>query len=162
MSWTSNTCRRVPIYLLLAILCGTLAVSARTDKPWCVDDPYENPREDTCNPVRYIPQLWGAILSLTLYFVASILLTVQFWRYGGKYFLCLVIGGYCEGIGLTMRIPFRNDPHNTAIYIVQYLFIVLSVSLSCVSCLSILTSADRFFARYDYSHVHSSQLIISC
>ena len=84
---------------------------------------------------------------------------LEFFRYGGKYFLCLVIGCYCEspssllqticpaavpqsnelvlilllrgvgyGIGLCMRIPFRSDPHNTTIYIVQYLFIVLSVS----------------------------------
>ena len=32
------------------------------------------------------------------------------------------------GVGLVMRIPFRQDPHNKAVYIVQYLFLVLSVS----------------------------------
>lgn len=27
-----------------------------------------------------------------------------------------------------MRIPFRSNPHNSGIYIVEYLFVVLSVS----------------------------------
>ncbi|KAJ9122449.1 hypothetical protein QFC22_001874 [Naganishia vaughanmartiniae] len=31
-----------------------------------------------------------------------------------------------EGLGLTMRIPFRSNPHSTGIYIVEYLFVVLS------------------------------------
>lgn len=45
--------------------------------------------------------------------------------------MAMVIGDFLRtgyGIGLCMRIPFRSDPHNTTIYIVQYLFIVLSVS----------------------------------
>lgn len=46
-------------------------------------------------------------------------------RYGAKYMLCLVIGAYCEAFGLAMRIPFRNSPHSTGIYIVEYLFVVL-------------------------------------
>jgi hypothetical protein len=42
--------------------------------------------------------------------------------------LILFLRAVGYGIGLCMRIPFRSDPHNTTIYIVQYLFIVLSVS----------------------------------
>ena len=42
--------------------------------------------------------------------------------------LCLVIGAYCEGIGIVLRLAFRNNPHSQAIYILQYLFVVLSVS----------------------------------
>jgi hypothetical protein len=44
--------------------------------------------------------------------------------------LCLVIGTYCEAIGLVLRVVLRNNPHSTGLYIVQYLFVVLSVSLS--------------------------------
>ena len=33
------------------------------------------------------------------------------------------------GVGLVMRIPFRQNPHSKGVYIVQYLFLVLSVSL---------------------------------
>ncbi|KAH8088115.1 integral to membrane protein [Filobasidium floriforme] len=108
----------------LLLLLGANAVNAQ--RSYCAEDPFANPSEDRCNPLRYIPVIWGAITALVLYFIVAILLTVQFFRYGGKYFLCLVIGCYCYGIGLCMRIPFRSDPHNTTIYIVQYLFIVLS------------------------------------
>ena len=30
-----------------------------------------------CNPLRYIPVLWGAITALVLYFIVAILLTVR-------------------------------------------------------------------------------------
>jgi hypothetical protein len=30
-----------------------------------------------CNPLRYIPVLWAAVLSLSLYFLVSILLTIR-------------------------------------------------------------------------------------
>ncbi|GHJ87333.1 hypothetical protein NliqN6_3735 [Naganishia liquefaciens] len=109
------------------VLFGAVgAHAARRNRAYCPEDPFLDPENDQCNPLRYIPVLWGAILALTLYFLVSILLTIQFFRHGGKYFLCLVIGAYCEGIGLTMRIPFRSNPHSTGIYIVEYLFVVLS------------------------------------
>lgn len=42
--------------------------------------------------------------------------------------LCLIIGAYCEGLGLCFRLMVRNDVHSTGKYIVMYLFVVLSVS----------------------------------
>lgn len=34
-----------------------------------------------CNPLRYIPVLWAAILSLSLYFLVAILLTIRTFPY---------------------------------------------------------------------------------
>ena len=42
--------------------------------------------------------------------------------------LCLIIGAYCEGLGLCFRLMVRSDVHSTGKYIVMYLFVVLSVS----------------------------------
>ena len=42
--------------------------------------------------------------------------------------LCLIIGAYCEGLGLCFRLMTRNDVHSSGKYIVMYLFVVLSVS----------------------------------
>lgn len=106
--------------VLLGLLQGVAGQS------YCGSDPYGDPQADVCNPLRYIPRLWAAILALSLYFIVAILLTIQLYRHGGKFFLCLVIGAYCEGFGLAMRIPFRTSPHSRGIYIVQYLFVVLS------------------------------------
>ena len=52
------------------------------------------------------------------------------------------------GVGLVMRIPFRQNPHSKGVYIVQYLFLVLSVSLSRG-----LIYIDQERARTDHSHV---------
>lgn len=43
-----------------------------------------------------------------------------------KYFLVLVIGTYCEAIGLALRIAFRNDVHSLGGYIAMYMFVILS------------------------------------
>ena len=48
------------------------------------------------------------------------------YRHRANYMLCLVIGAYFEGLGLALRLPFRNNPHSNGLYIVQYLFVVLS------------------------------------
>ncbi len=56
-------------------------------------------------------------------------------QYGGKYFLCLVIGAWCEALGLILRIPLRSNIHSTGIYIVMYLFVVLSVSQTSIRSL---------------------------
>ena len=49
------------------------------------------------------------------------------WRHRANYMLCLVIGTYCEGVGLVLRVVLRDQPHSTGLYIAQYLFVVLSV-----------------------------------
>lgn len=38
----------------------------------------------------------------------------------------LVIGTYCEAIGLALRISFRNDVHSLGGYIAMYMFVILS------------------------------------
>lgn len=42
--------------------------------------------------------------------------------------MVLVIGAWCEGIGLALRLGVRQNLHSTGLYIAQYLFVVLSVS----------------------------------
>ncbi|KAK4686239.1 hypothetical protein P7C73_g3894, partial [Tremellales sp. Uapishka_1] len=52
----------------------------------------------------------------------------KFARYRAKYMLALVIGAWCEAIGLVLRIPLRTNVQSNGLYIVMYLFVVLSVS----------------------------------
>jgi hypothetical protein len=56
--------------------------------------------------------------------------------------LCLIIGAYCEALGLCFRLMVRTDVHSTGKYIVMYLFVVLSVSMTLSlfgRCLSSVT-----------------------
>jgi hypothetical protein len=41
--------------------------------------------------------------------------------------MVMVIGAWCEGIGLALRLGVRQNLHSTGLYIAQYLFVVLSV-----------------------------------
>ncbi|KAK1926730.1 putative integral to membrane protein [Papiliotrema laurentii] len=120
MAWRQSIQRSL---LALAVLAAT--VSARQAKT-CPDPNVVDPANDTCNPLRYIPNLALNVLAAVLYFITAILLTWQHWRFRANYMLCLVIGTYCEAIGLVLRVVLRKNPHSTGLYIVQYLFVVLS------------------------------------
>ena len=93
----------------------------------------------SCNPLRYVPNEAINALAAALYFIVAIALTysefrsltscsrIVNYRWRANYMLCLVIGAYCEGLGLAMRLALRNNLHSQGIYIVMYLFVVLSV-----------------------------------
>ncbi|CAD6568828.1 MAG: hypothetical protein TREMPRED_004789 [Tremellales sp. Tagirdzhanova-0007] len=112
--------------LVIAGLTLALSVSAGTPPSDCPSDPYADPANDTCNPVRYIPNKAVNIVAAVLYFIVAIVLTWQNYRHRANYMLCLVIGAYCEGLGIVFRLIFRTNPHSTGIYILEYLFVVLS------------------------------------
>jgi hypothetical protein len=80
-----------------------------------------------------------------LYFIVAIILTIcESALFGTRlkltvigavkrranWFMVLVIGAWCEGIGLALRLGVRQNLHSTGLYIAQYLFVVLSVSHS--------------------------------
>lgn len=47
-------------------------------------------------------------------------------KYGAKWMLCVVIGGYCFAVGIGTRFGLTRNPHSQGIYIAEYLFVVLS------------------------------------
>ncbi|WVQ85253.1 hypothetical protein IAT38_007418 [Cryptococcus sp. DSM 104549] len=114
-----------PWRTLLALALLAVAVQARDDAD-CPDDPYADPSTDICNPLRYIPNKAINIAAAVLYFAVAAVLTFHSFRRKANWFMCLVIGAWCEGIGLVLRVAFRNNPHSSGLYIVCYLFVVLS------------------------------------
>ncbi|OWT36398.1 integral membrane protein [Cryptococcus neoformans] len=110
---------------LIAFSLLSTSVFAKSDRI-CPEDPYASPSTDMCNPMRYIPNKGINIAAAVLYFLVAAILTFHSFRQKANYFLALVIGAWCEGIGLALRIAFRTNPHSTGLYIVCYLFVVLS------------------------------------
>ncbi|WVQ62090.1 uncharacterized protein L199_000226 [Kwoniella botswanensis] len=111
---------------VMATLTLLSAVYARSKDIDCPDDPFASPATDICNPLRYIPNKSINIAAAVLYFVVAAILTFHSFRQKANYFLCLVIGAWFEGLGLVLRVAFRKNPHSTGLYIVCYLFVVLS------------------------------------
>ncbi|KAK8866017.1 hypothetical protein IAR55_001168 [Kwoniella newhampshirensis] len=100
--------------------------SAASYDPDCAQDPYADPSHDQCNPLRYIPNKPLNIVAAVLYFLVAMILTYRLFRQRANWFMCLVIGAWFEGLGLVLRVAFRSNPHSTGLYIVCYLFVVLS------------------------------------
>ncbi|ADV20937.1 integral membrane protein [Cryptococcus gattii Ru294] len=112
-----------PGFIAFSLL--STSVFARSDNG-CPEDPYASPSTDMCNPMRYIPNKGINIAAAILYFLVAAILTFHAFRQKANYFLALVIGAWCEGIGMALRIAFRTNPHSSGLYIVCYLFVVLS------------------------------------
>ncbi|EIW72485.1 hypothetical protein TREMEDRAFT_41775 [Tremella mesenterica DSM 1558] len=98
---------------------------ARDDDYIC-PDPFLDPSTDLCNPLRYIPSKTYNMIALELYFFVATLLAWRAWKWPARYMLCLVIGCFCQGIGLLLRVLLRINPHNIGLFIVMDCFVVLS------------------------------------
>jgi hypothetical protein len=94
-------------------------------------NPFIDPKHDLYNPLRYIPSNVLTAIAVALYLLTSIALTFCMWKWGAKWMLCMVIGGYSEfsslfpcrrGIdprssiamtmGLAMRFGLAKNPHS--------------------------------------------------
>ncbi|WVF70535.1 hypothetical protein IAT40_005326 [Kwoniella sp. CBS 6097] len=89
-------------------------------------NPFEDPKNDVCNPYRYIPHKVGNVTGTVLFFISSALLTGCYIHRPIKWFLVLVIGAWTYAIGMALRFGMRHDPQNLDFIIASSLLVVLS------------------------------------
>ncbi|ODN84437.1 hypothetical protein L202_00387 [Cryptococcus amylolentus CBS 6039] len=109
--------------LITTIILSSQAVYAADDRN-CPDQ-WEDPANDICNPLRYIPNKALNCLAAALYFIVAGILTFWAVRRKANYFLCLPISCWFEGVGFVLRVVFRQDVHQLTVYIVANLFVIL-------------------------------------
>ncbi|KAB5592102.1 Protein RTA1 [Ceratobasidium theobromae] len=114
-----------PLVLLGLLVWIGNAVAARPGLP-PPGDPFVDPRNDPYNPMRYIPSNVLTGVSFALYVITATALGLCMRKWGARWMLCLVVGCYTFSIGLALRFGLAKNPHSKAIYIVEYLFVVLS------------------------------------
>ncbi|KAF8312247.1 RTA1-domain-containing protein [Clavulina sp. PMI_390] len=104
-----------------------LVADAKHDVP-PTTNPFADPKHDLNNPLRYIPSNVLTGISVSLYFIISctMLWLLNKSRWSARYMLCVIIGGFCMAFGLAMRFALAKKPDNSGIYIVEYMFVVLS------------------------------------
>ncbi|CAK5262982.1 unnamed protein product [Mycena citricolor] len=80
-------------------------------------DPFLDPKHDVFNPLRYIASnvLTGIAFETGLVY-----------KRGARFMLSMVIGCYTFAIGFGTRFGLHSNPEGKGLYIVEYLFIVLS------------------------------------
>ncbi|KAF9464496.1 RTA1 like protein-domain-containing protein [Collybia nuda] len=110
---------RFSILIGIFVLLGSAAALSRGDLPRPAD-PYADPRHDPYNPLKYITS--NALTGISF----SVAQTWCVWNYGAKWMLSMVVGAYTFAFGLGTRFGLHIHPESKGLYIVEYLFVVLS------------------------------------
>ncbi|KAF7432587.1 hypothetical protein PC9H_004529 [Pleurotus ostreatus] len=110
------------IFALALFLQPTSVAAAKGPCP----DPYLDPKNDECNPLRYIPGIPIAVIAAILLVSVGLLQTWLTFKHGAKFMLAMVIGCFTFALGIGLRVGVHNDPHALNLYIAQSLFVLLS------------------------------------
>ncbi|KAF4575036.1 RTA-like protein [Pleurotus pulmonarius] len=125
MTVCSTVLRRFAIIAAVSLsLQPTFVLAARGDFP--CPDPYLDPRNDFCNPLRYISNTTISGIAFALVLAVGLIQTWLTYKRGAKYMLAMVIGCYTFALGIALRIGLHFQPQGTGLYIAEYLFVVLS------------------------------------
>ncbi|OCF31122.1 hypothetical protein I317_07557 [Kwoniella heveanensis CBS 569] len=117
-----------PLLLLAALAAFNVALAADSARV-CAADPYADPANDPCNILKYIPNLGANAVASVLYFLTAIALTYQQFRHRARWMLVLTIGAWAEGVGIALRLYYRQKPQVTSSYIAMNTVVVLSPCL---------------------------------
>ncbi|WVQ70919.1 hypothetical protein IAR50_000444 [Cryptococcus sp. DSM 104548] len=109
--------------LLITALLSSRAVYA-IDESKCPNQ-WTDPATDTCNPLRYIPNLALNCVAAAIYFILGAILSFWAIRRRARYFLCLPIACWFEGVGFVIRIIFRQNVHRIFTYAIANLLVIL-------------------------------------
>ncbi|KAJ3739402.1 RTA1-like protein [Lentinula detonsa] len=109
---------------ILSVVASVLAASSTTlPRP---ADPFADPRDDPYNPLRYIASNTLTAIAFSLVLFVAIAQSFCIWKWGGKFMLSMTIGAYTFAFGIGTRFGLHSHPESKGIYIVEYLFVVLS------------------------------------
>ncbi|KAJ7683982.1 RTA1-domain-containing protein [Mycena rosella] len=114
------------LVLSALLFAATLVQAAPKDTIPCPADPFLDPKLDHCNPLRYIAS--NVLTAVAFALITLVALTQTFFvrKYGAKFMLSMVIGAYTFAFGIGTRFGLHVHPDSKGIYIIEYLFVVLS------------------------------------
>jgi hypothetical protein len=89
-------------------------------------DPFIDPKHDPFNPLKYIASNTLTGIATALVLVVGLIQTWLIVKLGAKWMMSMTIGTYFFALGLSFRFGLHVHPESSGIYIVEYLFVVLS------------------------------------
>lgn len=111
---------------LLAVLSTVSSAGAVVKHPIPRRDPFVDPKHDPYNPLRYIATNSLTAVAFSLVLLVGLLQSLCMKRWGARWMLSMVIGAYTFAFGLATRFGLHLHPQSKGLYIVEYLFVVLS------------------------------------
>ncbi|KIK54155.1 hypothetical protein GYMLUDRAFT_177855 [Collybiopsis luxurians FD-317 M1] len=147
---------------LLWVLTLVLSVLAarKTNLPRPAD-PFADPKHDPYNPLRYIASnvLTGIAFGLVIF--VAIAQSLCIWKWGAKFMLSMTIGAYTFAFGLSTRFGLHIHPESKGLYIVEYLFVVLSPCAFIAAEYVLLGRLARYLRCDKYLMVTSRRITIT-
>ncbi|KAF9219844.1 hypothetical protein BS17DRAFT_760233 [Gyrodon lividus] len=85
-----------------------------------------DPKDDPYNPFKYITSNTLTAIAFVVVMMIAVVQTFCTFRYGTKWMMAMVIGEYTYVVGFGCRFVLHYKPDSQGMYIVEYMFIVLS------------------------------------
>ncbi|KAF9075731.1 RTA1-like protein [Rhodocollybia butyracea] len=118
--------RSLSLWLLWALSLIVSVMAARKTNLPRPADPFADPRHDPYNPLKYIASNTLTAIAFSLVLFVAIVQSWYTWKYGAKFMLSMTIGAYTFAFGISTRFGLHLHPESKGLYIVEYLFVVLS------------------------------------
>ncbi|KAI0036771.1 RTA1-like protein [Vararia minispora EC-137] len=113
---------------LLSFLAAIAVAHARQFGPQLPHpaNPFADPKNDPYNPLGYIASDTLTAIAFSFVLTSAIVQTFMMRKWGAWWMSCMVIGEYTFAVGTGSRFGLARQPESRPIYIVEYLFVVLS------------------------------------
>lgn len=89
-------------------------------------DPFVDPKHDPYNPLKYIASNTLTGIAFSLVVIVGIIQTWCIRKWGSKWMMPMTIGAYTFALGIALRFGLHKDPQAKNLYIMEYMFVVLS------------------------------------
>lgn len=89
-------------------------------------DAFIDPRHDPSNPLKYIASNTLTGIAFSLIVIVGIIQTWFIRKWGSKWMMSMTIGAYTFALGLGLRFGLHTNPRAKNLYIIEYMFVVLS------------------------------------
>ncbi|KAF9485300.1 RTA1-like protein [Pholiota conissans] len=112
------------LLFFLSELASIASAALHTNLPR--PDPFADPRHDPYNPLKYIASNTLTAIAFSLVLAVGLIQTWFIKKWGARWMMSMTIGAYFFALGIATRFGLHSNPQSKGIYIVEYLFVVLS------------------------------------
>ncbi|KAJ7044526.1 RTA1-domain-containing protein [Mycena alexandri] len=110
---------------LVGFLFASLVEAKKKQLP-CPANPFLDPKNDPCNALRAIASNVLTAIAFSLVVLVGLIQSFYIRKWGAKFMLAMTIGCFTFAFGIGTRFGLHVHPDSKGLYIIEYLFVVLS------------------------------------
>jgi preprotein translocase subunit SecG len=144
---------------LFLLALGTVVDARKINVPR--PDPFVDPRHDPYNPLKYIASNTLTAIAVVLVLAVGILQVWFIRKWGARWMMSMTIGAFTFTLGLATRFGLHKNPQSHGLYIVEYLFVVLSPCAFIAADYVLLGRIASYLGTDQYLLVSSRRITIT-